>query len=240
MTLALSGKTNYLLTGRDASENKVTKAQETNVQVISEDDLLEMIRTRPGDKAPSTSQTRTTSKPVSTALKRKSSSTVSKTTNEVEPTTIPKSSSDDATLLCEYLISALVTHGVLHASQGSTSTNHSPSSSSSASRAIKLPCRNCWCGYAIGTSTTGAATKKYERSPPSASTAMKIQRCSKQPCSVVHPALVSRHLASDPFVVASCRQNHRRTAGLRTTTIRIRREERLGSTFEEVHAEHLQ
>ena len=205
VTLALSGKTNYLLTGRDASENKVTKAGETNVQVISEDDLLEMIRTRPGDKVPSTSQTRTASKPVPTALKRKSSSTVSTISNKDEQTVIPKSSSNDATLLCEYLIPAWITHDVLHTSQGSTSINHRPYSSSSASRAIKLPYRNYWFGYAIGTSIMGAATKKYVPSPPSASIVTKIQRCSKQHCSVGHPASVSRHHASDSFVVASCR-----------------------------------
>jgi replication factor C subunit 1 len=48
VTTAVSGKTDYLIAGRDVGKSKTEKAQKLHVKVISEDDLLEMIRTRPG------------------------------------------------------------------------------------------------------------------------------------------------------------------------------------------------
>jgi len=71
------------------------------IEIISEDDLLEMIRTRPGDEEPSTSKTT----PVK--LKRKSSSlstTTKKTTVDPEPAVIPKTTVDDSNLLCKSLL----------------------------------------------------------------------------------------------------------------------------------------
>jgi hypothetical protein len=46
----VSGKTDYLLAGRDVGKTKTDKAGKLRVKIISEDDLLEMIRTRPGNK----------------------------------------------------------------------------------------------------------------------------------------------------------------------------------------------
>ncbi|CAF1201930.1 unnamed protein product [Adineta ricciae] len=124
VTSALSGKTNYLLTGRDGGESKMKKAHELNVKIISEDDLLELIRTRPGDEEPlkaekSNRKSKTVAEPEqpavasssSTKLKRKSSSI--RETPAVEPvvpskirkttssssSTIPKTTTDDSTLL---------------------------------------------------------------------------------------------------------------------------------------------
>ena len=48
MTTAVSGKTDYLLAGRDAGKSKTDKATQLRIKIISEDDLLEMIRTRSG------------------------------------------------------------------------------------------------------------------------------------------------------------------------------------------------
>lgn len=84
------------------------------IQVISEDDLLEMIRTLPGD------ETATTSKSTTPKLKRKVSSTVSKSTEEspakvqktsstvsksADPSSskLPKASDTDSNLLCKNL-----------------------------------------------------------------------------------------------------------------------------------------
>ncbi|CAF1415067.1 unnamed protein product, partial [Rotaria sordida] len=47
VTTTISGKTNYLIIGRDLSETKMNKAREMNIKIISKDDLLELIRTRP-------------------------------------------------------------------------------------------------------------------------------------------------------------------------------------------------
>lgn len=49
VTTAISGKTNFLITGRDSSEAKQIRANELKIRILSEDDLLEMIRTRSGD-----------------------------------------------------------------------------------------------------------------------------------------------------------------------------------------------
>ena len=49
MTGSISSKTNYLLAGRDGGESKLEKAREFKVKVISEDDLLHMIASRPAD-----------------------------------------------------------------------------------------------------------------------------------------------------------------------------------------------
>lgn len=84
VTIAISGKTKYLIAGRDTSEGKLSKAREMKVEVISEDDLLEMIRTRPGDEKSSTSKT-TPAKSKQTA-----STTTKKPKDEPEPAIIPK------------------------------------------------------------------------------------------------------------------------------------------------------
>ena len=129
VTSALSGKTNYLLTGRDGGESKMKKAHELNVKIISEDDLLDLIRTRPGDEEPlktekSKRKSQTIAEPEqsavasssSTKLKRKSSSIretsavepvvpckIKKTISSSSSSTIPKTITDDSTLLCNFL-----------------------------------------------------------------------------------------------------------------------------------------
>ncbi|CAF4309289.1 unnamed protein product [Adineta steineri] len=50
VTTAVSGKTDYLVTGRDFGKTKIDKAEKLRIKIISEDDLLYMIRTRPGNK----------------------------------------------------------------------------------------------------------------------------------------------------------------------------------------------
>lgn len=50
VTTAVSGKTDYLLAGRDAGKTKTEKAAKLRLKVISEDDLLQMIQTRPGNE----------------------------------------------------------------------------------------------------------------------------------------------------------------------------------------------
>jgi replication factor C subunit 1 len=103
VTTAISGKTNYLIAGRDVSEGKVSKAEEMNIKTLSEDDLLEMIRTRPGDEGTPKKQPVTIPEPSPVKLKRKSSSTVKKTT-DTDIVVIPKSPIDDeSSLLCTYL-----------------------------------------------------------------------------------------------------------------------------------------
>ncbi|CAF3436423.1 unnamed protein product [Rotaria sp. Silwood1] len=99
VTLTISGKTNYLIVGRDASEGKTNKAREIKIKIISEDDLLEMIRTHPGDKSTSKKQLPTTSKSSSTTLKRKSSSTVSKPIDEPDSIISSTTSVDKSNLL---------------------------------------------------------------------------------------------------------------------------------------------
>ncbi len=91
VTTGISGKTNYLITGRDVSEGKLNKAKETKIDIISEDDLLEMIRTRPGNEVP------TTSKSTSAKLKRKSTSII-----DPESIVIPIISAENSSLLCKY------------------------------------------------------------------------------------------------------------------------------------------
>ncbi len=103
VTTTISGKTNYLVTGRDVSETKLTKAREMKIKIISEDELLEMIRTRPGSEEASTSKATTTK------LKRKSSSsttatTTKKTTVDPEPSVIRKPIVDDSNLLCKSIL----------------------------------------------------------------------------------------------------------------------------------------
>ncbi len=70
------------------------------IKIISEDELLEMIRTRPGDDGESS-----TSKATPEKLKRKSSSssttTAKKTTIDPEPS---KTTVDDSNLLCKSLL----------------------------------------------------------------------------------------------------------------------------------------
>ncbi len=68
VTTAVSGKTDYLLAGRDAGKTKTEKAEKLRVKIISEDDLLQMIRTRPGSKDGDTKPSLTKS-PKPTVLK---------------------------------------------------------------------------------------------------------------------------------------------------------------------------
>ncbi len=91
VTIAISGKTNYLITGRDVSEAKLNKAKEIKIDIISEDDLLEMIRTRPGNAVS------TTSKSSPAKLKQKSSSIT-----DLDPILVPNTSAEDSSLLCKY------------------------------------------------------------------------------------------------------------------------------------------
>ena len=101
VTIAISGKTSFLLAGRDCSESKMTKAKELKLKVISEDDLLEMIRTRPGDDAAPKKHPTIKSESVTTKPKGKTAP-LAKTTSETNATVIPKPTVDDqATLLCK-------------------------------------------------------------------------------------------------------------------------------------------
>ena len=113
VTMAISGKTNYLIVGRDASEAKINKAREINLKIISEDDLLELIRTLPGDeektkrelpKMSETSAVKSKAEISPVKSKSKSSAIVSKATATTDPTVIiPTVSVDTSTLLCKYL-----------------------------------------------------------------------------------------------------------------------------------------
>lgn len=49
VTGSISSKTTYLILGRDGGESKSEKARSLKVKIISEDDLLHMIATLPGD-----------------------------------------------------------------------------------------------------------------------------------------------------------------------------------------------
>ncbi|CAF3325480.1 unnamed protein product [Rotaria socialis] len=49
VTGSISSKTTHLIVGRDGGESKLEKARDHKVKIISEDDLLQMIATRPGD-----------------------------------------------------------------------------------------------------------------------------------------------------------------------------------------------
>ena len=69
VTTAVSGKTDYLLAGRDVGRAKTEKAEKLRVKVISEDDLLQMIRTRPGNKDDSEAKPTAKKSPKATALK---------------------------------------------------------------------------------------------------------------------------------------------------------------------------
>jgi hypothetical protein len=67
------------------------------IEIISEDDLLEMIRTRPGDEKPSTSKV---------IAKRKSSSSIIKTTESsvIPKTTTTTTTIDNSNLLCKLFL----------------------------------------------------------------------------------------------------------------------------------------
>ncbi|CAF4202615.1 unnamed protein product, partial [Adineta steineri] len=103
VTTAISGKTNYLLTGRDVSEGKITKAKEIKIKIISEDDLLEMIRTRPGDEESSSVKSKRNSKPTidpdqaseSTSIKLKRNSSAASKTTESSSTKLKRNSSSN-------------------------------------------------------------------------------------------------------------------------------------------------
>lgn len=48
VTSALSGKTNYMVAGDESGPSKLAKAEELNVTILSEDDLLDLIREKSG------------------------------------------------------------------------------------------------------------------------------------------------------------------------------------------------
>ncbi|CAF2316120.1 unnamed protein product [Rotaria sp. Silwood2] len=114
VTGSISSKTTYLLVGRDGGESKLEKARDLKVKIISEDDLLHMIATRPGDdetpkKFPtSTSQPLPPPSPVKSKPatfntvgdvdKAKTSLSTPPTINNDSPTT-PKLSADESTLM---------------------------------------------------------------------------------------------------------------------------------------------
>ncbi|XP_033105494.1 replication factor C subunit 1-like [Anneissia japonica] len=50
VTTSISKKTKYLVVGRGAGEKKLEKAEEFGIKQLTEDDLFELIRTRPGKK----------------------------------------------------------------------------------------------------------------------------------------------------------------------------------------------
>ena len=69
VTTAVSGKTDYLLAGRDVGRTKTEKAEKLRIKIISEDDLLQMIRTRPGNKDDTDPKPTTKKSSKATALK---------------------------------------------------------------------------------------------------------------------------------------------------------------------------
>jgi replication factor C subunit 1 len=109
VTLTISGKTNYLLTGRDASEGKINKAKQSKIEILREDDLLHLIRTRSGDASVSkkhslttttTTTTTTTAQPIIMKSKGKSISIGSKT-SETNIRLMAKPTMDPSDLLCK-------------------------------------------------------------------------------------------------------------------------------------------
>ncbi|CAF0918657.1 unnamed protein product [Adineta ricciae] len=114
MTGSISSKTTHLLVGRDGGESKQEKARELKVKIISEDDLLELIATRPGDDVTPKKQVTPTSQPQPPPSPVKSKPTILSTSTEVEkaktslttpptPTTdsptTPKLAVDESTLM---------------------------------------------------------------------------------------------------------------------------------------------
>jgi hypothetical protein len=108
--------------GRDGGESKLEKARDLKVKIISEDDLLQMIETRPGDdetpkKIPaSKSQPRPPSSPVKskpTTLNTNVDVDKAKTSLSTPPTPengtpkTPQLSEDDSTLMCKYLFESI-------------------------------------------------------------------------------------------------------------------------------------
>ena len=51
VTSAVSGTTGYLVVGDDSGESKIAKAKEKKVKMINEDELFEIIKTKPGKKS---------------------------------------------------------------------------------------------------------------------------------------------------------------------------------------------
>ena len=96
VTTAISGKTNFLVTGRDCSAAKVTRANELKIKVLTEDDLLEMVQNRPGDD--DGEEVAATLPPPA-----RSSSSRAKKSTSTSTTPKPSTSDDDATLLCKFL-----------------------------------------------------------------------------------------------------------------------------------------
>ncbi|CAF3983484.1 unnamed protein product, partial [Rotaria sp. Silwood1] len=84
VTGSISSKTTYLLVGRDGGESKVEKARDLKVKIISEDDLLQMIATRPGyDETPKKIPT-STSQPLPPPSPVKSKPTAFNTVGDVD------------------------------------------------------------------------------------------------------------------------------------------------------------
>ncbi|UJR25499.1 hypothetical protein I4U23_006845 [Adineta vaga] len=84
VTGSISSKTNYLIVGRDGGESKQEKARDLKVKIISEDDLLEMIATRPGDDITPKKQSIPTSHPPPPASPVKLKPTTLITKNDVD------------------------------------------------------------------------------------------------------------------------------------------------------------
>ncbi|CAF1293098.1 unnamed protein product [Rotaria sordida] len=115
VTGSISSKTAYLIVGRGGGESKLDKARDLKVKIISEDDLLQLIATRPGDdETPKKSSTPTSQPPPPPPSPVKSKPTVLNTVGDVNraktslstpPTinndtpTTPKLSIDESTLM---------------------------------------------------------------------------------------------------------------------------------------------
>lgn len=117
VTGSISSKTTYLISGRDGGQSKLEKARDLKVKIISEDDLLQLIATRPGDEeTPKKHSTQTLQSPqpppspvkvkptvVSTPIdvdKAKVSLSTPPSINNDIPTTTLKQSTDESILMC--------------------------------------------------------------------------------------------------------------------------------------------
>jgi hypothetical protein len=117
VTGSISSKTTHLLVGRDGGESKVEKARDLKIKIISEDDLLQLIETRPGDDETPKKSSVSRSQPLPPPSPVKSKPPTFKTVGDVDkakaslstppsidndsPTT-PKLSIDESTLMCSY------------------------------------------------------------------------------------------------------------------------------------------
>lgn len=109
VTGSISGKTNFLILGRDGGESKTEKAREMKVSIISEDDLLNMIATRPGDETTPKKNSTSTPQVLPPASPIKPKPTILTSNNEIEkvktvlstpPAKIEKPATDESILMC--------------------------------------------------------------------------------------------------------------------------------------------